>query len=154
MLDISIILFIASLIGIIVLFSVRYWQLKSSNGLNEEFPAKDLSYESFRKFSIKLKRLWLVSTHTIAIIVSKSWARLTHYLASSANKLGNKIEEQIIKTEKNGSSPNKKHSIFLTTVKAYKHEIKKLKGRIEPDKPKMRVENKRLDKSTEKNKIE
>lgn len=154
MIDISIIVFLVSLVAIIVMFVAQYRRLKATGQLGMDFPSKDLSYESFQSFSKKLGTLWLTIIHTVAIILSKLWARLTHYLASGFNKAAKKIEHQIIKTEKrNGAGGRSGRSVFLTTVKAYKHEIKKLKGRVEEEKPRPRDES-GLAKSSEKNRIE
>lgn len=139
MFDISIIIFLVSLVSIIGMFFIQYRKLKKSGELEKDFPQKDLSYESFRNFSIKLKRLWLIFIHSAAILFSKIWARITHKLAFWFNKFTKKIEERIIKSEKSDSKEINQ-SVFITTIKAYKHEIKKLKGRVEPDKPKPRKE--------------
>lgn len=156
MIDISIIIFVASLITIIVMFVFQYKKLKSKGELDKNFPPRELSYESFRNFTIRLKNLWLIFIHSSAILISRVWARITHKLSFWFNKITKKIEEQIIKSEKINQNKDLNQSVFITTIKAYKTEIKKLKGRVEPDKPKPRIEQKTkaLDNLPEKNKIE
>lgn len=147
MIDVSIIIFTISLIAIIAMFISQYKRLKKAGELEKEFPPKDLSYESFQSFTIRLKKFWLALAHSIAIIISKLWARLTHYLSHTFNKTMSKIEERIIKSEKkNNSGESQSQSVFLTTIKTYKHEIKKLKGRVEEEAPRPR-EDKGLDKT-------
>lgn len=147
MLDISIIIFSISLIATIAMFVSQYKKLKKNGELEKEFPVKDLSYESFQSFSIRLKKFWTVFIHSVAIIISKIWARITHYLSQTFKKGMSKIEERIIKGEKknNINNENRSQSVFLTTIKTYKHEIKKLKGRAEEEAPRPR-EDKALDK--------
>ncbi len=151
MFDISIIIFAASLIGIIILFVVQAGRIG-----DEEYASKDLSYENFHKLRKRIFEFWQLIIHSLAIILSKSWARVTHFVWGIFHKGAKHIDNQLMKHEKRKSDGEVKQSVFITTVKAYKHEIKKLKGRVEDEKPRARneVENAGVDLSPEDNKIE
>ncbi|MCC7469882.1 MAG: hypothetical protein IT284_01965 [Bacteroidetes bacterium] len=136
MLDISIIIFAISLIAIVAMLLSQYLSLKKSGLLDKDFEQKDLSYRNFQSFTIRLKNFLLIAMHRIAILLSRFWARLTHAISSVFHNSMRKLEERIIKVERdNGTSGTSNQSIFFTTINAYKHEIKKLKGRIEEETP-------------------
>jgi len=81
--------------------------------------------------------------HSIAVFVSKIWARISHRIFKIRRKIVNKIEDYFKhKNENNLNKEAKTQSILLTTIKAYKKEIKKLKQTIEPDEVKPRDERK------------
>ncbi len=154
MFSIPIIIFVASLIAIIWMFATQYKRLKTTGQLERDFAVKDLSYESFQSFNARLWSFWLLFIHSAAIVISKFWARITHTLARAFNNAARKIEERIIKSEKkSGTVGRPEQSVFLTTIKAYKHEIKKLKGEAFEEKPRPREEAV-LDKAPEKNRME
>ena len=136
MLDISIIIFAISLIAIVAMLLSQYLSLKKSGLLDKDFEQKDLSYRNFQSFTIRLKNFLLIAMHRIAILLSRFWARLTHAISSVFHNSMRKLEERIIKVERdNGTSGTSNQSIFFTTINAYKHEIKKLEGRIEEETP-------------------
>lgn len=137
MIDISILIFLAALIALVAIFFVKWRRLGDSEG--EEYPSKDLSYENFQKLQKQARYLWLTVIHGGAIIVSKTWARITHFISGVFHKGAKRIEREIMKHEKNGAGEGRQ-SVFLTTVKTYKHEIKKLKGRVEEELPRPRME--------------
>lgn len=136
MLDISIIIFAISLIAIVAMLLSQYLSLKKSGLLDKDFEQKDLSYRNFQSFTIRLKNFLLIAMHRIAILLSRFWARLAHAISSVFHNSMRKLEERIIKVERdNGTGGTSNQSIFFTTINAYKHEIKKLKGRIEEETP-------------------
>ena len=139
MLNVAIIIFLVSLIAIVVMMTSQYKKLKLRGDLAKDFSSKDLSYENFVTLNKKLRTLWLVFIHTTAIVLTKSWARITHFVSSVFHKGVSHVEKQIIKREKerngNGEVPQ---SVFLTTIKTYKNEIKKLKRKAEEELPRPR----------------
>ncbi len=154
MIDVTMIIFTLALIGIIVMFVHQYKKLKRSGDLDKEFPTKDFSYENFQTFNKKLWRMWLAFIHSAAIIGTKAWAHTTHHTTKVLRKGLQKIEDRIIKSEKrtNNGIP-REQSVFLTTIKTYKHEIRKLERRSEDEPPRPRNEAKAVDLSEEDNKI-
>lgn len=136
MIDISILIFLAALIALVAIFFVKWRRLGDRE--REEYPSKDLSYENLQKLQKQARYLWLAVIHGGAIIVSKTWARITHFISGVFHKGAKRIEREIMKHEKNGTSEGRQ-SVFLTTVKTYKHEIKKLKGRVEEELPRPRT---------------
>jgi hypothetical protein len=146
MIDISIIIFFASLISITTLFVIQNSKLKNKGDVQTVENSKDLSYANFKILNNKFKKIWLSSIHTIFIIISKLWARFTHYVSSIFHKSFNKIEEQLIKHEKKNKETNTtSQSLFITTIKSYKNEIKKLKNKVEEELPRPRAEKKTKD---------
>jgi hypothetical protein len=119
--------------------------------LHPEVPARDISYETFKTVQAKTKNISLVATHAMAITASKAWARTTHHVGKFGNRVINKVEERIKKHETKNASENRPQSIFLTTIKAYKHEIKKLNGAAQEELPRPRSE---VDLSEKDNNIE
>lgn len=139
MIDISIIIFLLALIGIIAMFISQKKKLKHGGDLASAYSSKDLSYENFKILNEKLKVMWLKFIHTTAIVLSKLWARLTHTIVSWFHRGVKRVEEQMIKHEKkHGPDDITKKSVFLTTIKTYKSEIKKLKGKVEEELPRPR----------------
>jgi hypothetical protein len=105
--------------------------------------SKDLSYNNFILLSNKFKAILNNSIHLLAIVISKMWARLTHFISSIFHKGARMVEEQLIKHEKkNGVTDTTKQSVFITTIKSYKSEIRKLKNRVEEELPRPRTEDK------------
>ncbi len=141
MIHISIIIFAATLIAIIVMMVKQYSKLSASGELDKDFSSKDLSYENFVTLNKKLATLWLIFIHTTAIVLTKLWARLTHFISSIFHKGVNHVERQIIKREKARSQDGEgvPQSVFLTTIKTYKNEIKKLKRKAEEELPRPRT---------------
>lgn len=142
-----IIIFAISLIGIVAMIyrgvsrvrSIGYEHSESSHPM-----AKHL--ESIGKSFYRLVNL---IAHSFAVIVSRLWARLSHRIGTVYNKITKKLEDYFNhKNESNIKKGQKTQSILLTTIKAYKREIKKLNGKIEPDKIK------RVDIDEKKNKID
>lgn len=73
--------------------------------------------------------------HGSAVIFSKIWARISFSVSKIYRKIVNKLEEYFKhKNESNINKEAKTQSILLTTIKAYKREIKKLNRKIEDDK--------------------
>lgn len=158
MFQISIIIFVLTLIAIIVMMVMQYNRLKKRGELMKEFSSKDLSYESFVSLNKKLQTLWLILIHTTAIVLTKIWARITHFVSSMFHKGISKVEQQIIKREKErGIGDEVPQSVFLTTIKTYKNEIKKLKKKAEEELPRPRTmqgPKPLVDNSEETNRIE
>ncbi len=141
MFDISIIIFALALIAIIVMFISQYRKLKRNGTLHNDFPSKDFSYENFELLNTKMRRLWLTTIHGGAIIATKVWVRITYYISTFFHRGFKKVEERIIRIEKkNKENGDRSQSVFLTTIKTYKHEVKKLKGRVEEELPRPREE--------------
>ena len=138
MIDVSIIIFFLALISIIYIFARQAKTLRRKNRLNETFASKDLSYENFRILNEKTRRLWLEFIHSLAIVLSKFWARFTHHVGTWFHKGVSRVEKQLIKHEKQNGDMVVKQSVFLTTIKTYKKEIKKLKGKVEEELPRPR----------------
>lgn len=136
MLDISVIIFVASLIAIITLFAVQAGRVGDA-----VHASKDLSYENFQKLRRRSYEFSQFIIHSIAIILSKFWARVTHGISSIFHKGVKHIDKQLMKHEKKSAEGVATQSVFITTVKAYKHEIKKLKGKVEEELPRARTEN-------------
>ena len=114
-------------------------KLKKSDDTTTLYRSKELSYANFKILNNRIKRLWLSFIHTLFIIISKLWARLTHHVSAIFNKGVKKIDEQLIKHErKTRTSPSNNQSLFITTVKSYKTEIQKLKKRVEDELPRPR----------------
>lgn len=146
MIDISIIIFLLALIAIIVMFVSQYKKIKQNGDIEKDFPSKDFSRENFELLNNKAKRFWLIFIHGIVIIATKIWARLTHHVSLFFKKSLEKFEARIIKHEKkNATDRNQAQSIFLTTIKTYKHEIRKLKGSVEEELPRPRESNNVVD---------
>ncbi len=140
MIDVSVIIFILSLLGITWMFVSQAKKLKRGVVSEDAFSSKDLSYENLKIINDKIKMMWLRFIHVVAIVISKSWARLTHHTVSWFHKGIRRVENQLIKHEKkNGGDGIGQKSVFLTTIKAYKSEIKKLKGKVEEELPRPRV---------------
>lgn len=77
----------------------------------------------------------------MAIVVSRLWARISFFVSKIYKNIVNKLERYFKhKNENNLDKDAKTQSILLTTIKAYKREIKKLKKTIEPDEMKPRSE--------------
>ena len=82
----------------------------------------------------KVKLILNYIAHSFAIAVSRLWARISHRVFIIRRSIVNRIETYFKhKNENNLSKEVKTQSILLTTIKAYKKEIKKLKQTIEPD---------------------
>ncbi|MEZ4103534.1 MAG: hypothetical protein R3B55_03230 [Candidatus Paceibacterota bacterium] len=82
----------------------------------------------------KVKIILNYIIHSLAIVISRLWARISHRLSIIRLKMVNRIETYF--KHKNENTINKEvktQSILLTTIKAYKKEIKKLKQKIDPD---------------------
>ncbi len=138
--DASIIIFILTLLGITWMFVSQRRKLSHDESLGAEFSSKDLSYENFKLLNERAKLLWLQFIHATAIVISKLWARLTHHAVSWFHKGVRRVEEQMIKQEKRyGSDHIANRSVFLTTIKTYKGEIKKLRGKVEEELPRPRI---------------
>ncbi len=138
MFDISIIIFTVSLLAIVILFAVQAGRIG-----DREYPSKDLSYENFYKLRRRTYEFFQFVIHSLAIILSKSWARVTHFISSIFHKGVKRIDRELQKHEKRSAEGIAKQSVFITTVKAYKHELKKLKGKVEEELPRPRTENPR-----------
>lgn len=148
MLDISMIIFVLALVAVIVMFVRQYKKLKVDGELDKEFPTRDFSYESFQTFNKKLWQMWLMVIHGTAIVGTKAWAHTTHHTTKVLRKGLKKIEDRIIKSEKkNSDGTPREQSVFLTTIKTYKHEIRKLERRSEDELPRPREEVANLQKS-------
>lgn len=141
MIDISIIIFLLALLGIAAMFISQRGKLRRDANLQNAAYSKDLSYENFKILNNKARKAWLEFIHTTAIILSKLWARITHYIASIFHKGVRRVEEQLIKHEKKAAANGEEipQSVFLTTIKTYKKEIKKLKGKVEEELPRPRI---------------
>ena len=136
MIDVSVIIFLIALISMITLFAFQ------ANKVGDvEHESKDLSYENFQKLRRRSYEFSQFIIHSFAIILSKFWARITHFVWSIFHKGVKHIDKQLQKHEKKIESGEAKQSVFITTVKAYKHEIKKLKGKVEEELPRARTEN-------------
>ncbi len=82
----------------------------------------------------KIKIILSYIAHSFAIMASRLWARIAHHISLVYKKIVHRIEEYFKhKHENNLNKEVKTQSILLTTIKAYKKEIKKLKQQIEPD---------------------
>lgn len=138
MFDISIIIFLLAVLGIAAMFISQGKKLKHG-GETRAFHSKDLSYDNFRLLNAKGKKIWLEFIHTAAMILSKLWARITHYIGSIFHKGVRHVEKQMIKHEKQAASGEAPQSVFLTTIKTYKKEIKKLQGKVEEELPRPRI---------------
>ncbi len=142
MVDISIIIFFAALIAIMALFFIQARRLKRGMIEASSFSSKDLSYENFRIINDRMKKFWLHGIHALAIIASKVWARITHSVTIAFHKSVKRVENQLIKHEqKSGLLDRTEQSVFLTTIKTYKKEIKKLQGKVEEELPRPRTED-------------
>lgn len=139
MFDVSIIIFLLALVGIVWMFASQAKRLRREDRLHDAFPSKDLSYENFKILNDKAKKLWLEFVHGAAVVLSKSWARLTHHVGTWFHRGIHRVEQQLIKHEKKNGKGEVKQSVFLTTIKTYKKEIKKLKGKAEEELPRPRV---------------
>lgn len=138
--DISIIIFFAALIAITAMFVAQARRLKRGEIEEASFSSKDLSYENFHSMNDRVKKLWLRAIHALAIIASKIWARITHSVTLAFHKGVKRVEHQLIKHEqKNGAADMTDRSVFLTTIKTYKKEIKKLQGKVEEELPRPRT---------------
>lgn len=138
MIDASVIIFAASLISMIALFAYQAGRVGDAN-----HASKDLSYENFQKLRSRSYEFSQFLIHSIAIILSKSWARVTHFVWGIFHKGVKHIDRQLQKHEKRTAEGVATQSVFITTVKAYKHEIKKLKGKVEEELPRARNHNPR-----------
>ena len=91
----------------------------------------------------KIKIILNYIAHSIAIIVSRLWARISHRVLIIRRSIVNKIEAYFKHTnEKNINKEAKTQSILLTTIKAYKREIKKLNQKIDHDQMRPKDETK------------
>ena len=82
----------------------------------------------------KVKLILNYIAHSFAILVSRVWARISHRVLVIRRKIVNRIENYFKHTNENNLNKEvKTQSILLTTIKAYKKEIKKLKQTIQPD---------------------
>lgn len=80
------------------------------------------------------KKISVYIIHQIAIMLSRIWARISHRVSLEYKKITIKLENYFNhKNEANLKRGQKTQSILLTTIKAYKKEIKKLNGKIDPD---------------------
>jgi hypothetical protein len=82
----------------------------------------------------RIKIIMNYLAHSLAIFLSKIWARISHGVSVFYKKIVTKLENYFRHKNADNIDKNiKTESILLTTIKAYKKEIKKLKGKIEPD---------------------
>lgn len=139
MFDVSIIIFLLTLVSIVWMFASQMKKLRREDRLHDAFPSKDLSYENFKLLNDKTKKLWLEFIHSTAMVLSKFWARLTHHIGTWFHKGIRRVEEQMIKQENKNGDSEVRQSVFLTTIKTYKKEIKKLKGKVEEELPRPRI---------------
>lgn len=155
MFDLSVIIFVLALVGIIVMMTAQFRRMKASGDMAREFPKKDLSQENFRLLEKRARHLWLTVSHGTVIIATRAWVRLTHFVSKFFRRGFRKIEERMKKIEKkNATGESRGQSLFLTTIKTYKHEIKKLNGRVEEELPRPREEAPVIDTSAEAASIE
>lgn len=125
------------------MFIAQSIKLKKSNEVVTSYGSRELSYANFKILNNRIKKLWLSFIHTLFIIISKLWARLTHHVSAVFNKGVKKIDEQLLKHEKKTrTSLNANQSLFITTVKSYKNEVRKLKKRVEDELPRPRPKKK------------
>ncbi len=91
----------------------------------------------------KIKIILTYIAHSLAIVISRIWARISHHVSVVYKKIVNRIEEYFKhKNESNVNKEIKTQSILLTTIKAYKREIKKLNQKIDPDQMRPKDETK------------
>lgn len=133
MLDISVIIFAAALIALVVMFLLQWPKVRDGRVDGSHKP----SYEHWEALRKKSRFIWLAFAHGSAIIASKTWARITHFVSGTLHKGAKRLEREIMKHEKSNGETGRQ-SVFLTTVKTYKHEIKRLKGRVEEELPRPR----------------
>jgi hypothetical protein len=94
-----------------------------------------------------MQRFSLAVTHGTAIIITKLWVRVVHYISRFFRNSLKKIEARLMKLEKKNEGNPGGQSVFLTTIKTYKHEVKKLQGRVEEELPRPREEVANLENS-------
>jgi len=127
-----IIIFGISLVGIVIMI---YSGVSHVRNLGLEHG--DSTHPMGRHINSFWKRIKIIFNyiiHSFAIIVSRLWARISHRISVIYKNIVNKIEAYFKhKNENNLNKEAKTQSILLTTIKAYKKEIKKLKQKIEPD---------------------
>ncbi|MDQ5883529.1 MAG: hypothetical protein QG654_443 [Patescibacteria group bacterium] len=134
-----VIIFGISLIGIVVMI---YRGVSHVRALGLEHG--DITHpmgKHINTFWEKIKIIINYIAHSFAIIVSRIWARISHRISMIYKNIVNKIEDYFRhKNENNLNKELKTQSILLTTIKAYKKEIKKLKQKIDPDQMKPKDE--------------
>ena len=151
MIDLSIIIFGVALVSIIVMLTLQLRKMRTSkNSVDSE----NNNYENYHKVRGKLYMFFVGLTHIFVIFITKIWARFSHKAGVKAKKVTRKVEDYFNHKNEESIEKNKKtQSIFLTTMKTYKHEIKKLNEKIEDDTPSARKEN-NLDSEEKLNTIE
>ena len=137
------IIFGISLLGIMVMIYRGISHVRKNNLEHEE----DSVHPMKKHVQFIGKKVVVVLTyiaHSFAIVVSRLWARLSHKVSKIYGKIVEKIENYFRhKHEENINKDVKTQSILLTTIKAYKREIKKLNQKIEPDEMRPRDESKK-----------
>lgn len=127
------IIFGISLIGILVMIYRGVSHIRR-NGFEHE---EDGVHPVAKNLNSLIKKIGIIFTyimHVIAAFLSRIWARITHKVSNIYKKIVNKLEDYFKhKHENNINKDVKTQSILLTTIKAYKKEIKKLNQKIEPD---------------------
>lgn len=135
------IIFGISLFGIMVLIYRGISRVRDL-GLEHE----DVTHPMGRHINTFWKKVKLILNyiaHSFAIFISKIWARISHRVLIIRRSIVNRIETYFKhKNENNLNKEAKTQSILLTTIKAYKKEIKKLKQTIEPDQMRPKDETK------------
>lgn len=135
------IIFGISLVGIIYMIYVGISRVRDLGLEHGEIthPMGKHVGDFWRKVGVILRYI----AHSFAIIVSRLWARISHEISLVYQKIVRKIEDYFKHTnEKTVQKGVQTQSILLTTIKAYKKEIKKLKQKIEPDEMRPKDENK------------
>jgi hypothetical protein len=127
-----IIIFIISLIGILVMVyrGVSHVRVQGIEHVESTHPVA----KHIRRLGYSGKEISVYIIHQIAIMLSRIWANISHRISREYRKITIKLENYFNhKNEANLKRGQKTQSILLTTIKAYKKEIKKLNGKIDPD---------------------
>jgi len=150
--EILLIVFGISFLGMIFMIyrGVSYVRNQGILVKGKEHPVK-------KHLSLFLKKIVLILSfiaHSLAIMMSKLWARISYWISFVHKKIVKKIEDYFKhKNINNLDKDVKTQSILITTIKAYKKEIRKLNRKIEVSDKQLDNQN-GVDISNLKNKIE
>ncbi len=126
-----IIIFLISFIGIIVLINSG---VSRARQIEREVTAHPIG-KRIGNVGHKIKIIISYLVHSLAIFLSKIWARISHSVSTIYKKISSKIGNHL--KQKQSVEQGKKvipESIIITTIKAYKKEMKKLKEKVEQKK--------------------
>jgi hypothetical protein len=137
------IIFGISLFGILVMIYRGVSRVRKNNIEHEEGSVHPMG-KHVQSIGKQIGTIFRYIAHSFAILVSRLWARISYRVSVVYGRIVTKIENYFKhKHEDNINKDVKTQSILLTTIKAYKKEIKKLNRKIEPDEMRPKDETKK-----------